>query len=337
MHMTSSNGYKYIVQGRCSISHYPEFRALKAETGSALAAWIYEDLLCRWGTLCEIVTDNGKAFLKALADLEKRYHIKHIRISGYNSRANGLVERPHFDVRQACYKAAGGQENKWSQVVYAVFWSERVTIRRRMGCSPYFAAHGVHPVLPFDIIEATYLLPPPTSILSTEDLIASRAKALCKRQTDLAELSNKITAARRKAALRFEDEHAATIKDFNFKRGDLVLVRHTAVEKSLNRKMRPRYTGPEIVVARNRGGAYILCELNSTVFDRPVAAFRVIPYKARKKITLPAAAIDISAERLRELTNSDSLGDDDPDPDLDLGPKDLENIDSVDDEEQDTE
>ncbi|KAI0037609.1 hypothetical protein FA95DRAFT_1506764, partial [Auriscalpium vulgare] len=68
-----------------------------------------------------------------------------------------------------------------------------------------------------------------------------------------------------------------------FKRGILVLMRHTAIEKSLNRKMRPRYLGPLVVISRNRGGAYILAELDGSVLDRPIAAFRVIPYFTRRE------------------------------------------------------
>ena len=40
-----------------------------------------------------------------------------------------------------------------------------------------------------------------------------------------------------------------TVRNFDFSRGDLVLVRNTAIEKALNRKMRPRYFGPMIVLA----------------------------------------------------------------------------------------
>ena len=145
---------------------------LRKETAQALGDWIFQDIICRWGALVKIVSDNGKPFVVALGYIEKKYHIKHIRISGYNSRANGIVEQSHFDVRQVLFKAADGEQGKWSQVAYSAFWSERVTPRHRMGCLPYFTVTGTHPLLPFDIIEVNYLLPLPDSLLSTTDLIA---------------------------------------------------------------------------------------------------------------------------------------------------------------------
>jgi hypothetical protein len=134
-----------------------------------------------------------------------------------------------------------------------VFWAERVTVRRRMGCSPYFAATGSHPLLPLDFLEATYLMPPPDSLLSTTDLIARRAITLQKRSDDLSKIYDNVFAARRQAALRFEKEHRSQIRDFAFRRGNLVLMRNSQVEMSLNKKMQPRYLGPLIVVSRNRG------------------------------------------------------------------------------------
>ena len=306
MHLTPSGGYKYIVQARCSLTHWPEWEMLRKETAKSLAVFILRNIIYRWGTLLEIVTDNGAPFVKALNYLARQYHITHIRISGYNSRANGLVERSHFDVRQALFKACDGEEGKWSSTAYSVFWAERVTVRRRMGCSPYFATTGAQPLLPFDISEANYLLPPPDSSLSTTDLISRRAIALQKRRSHMAQLHDKVHSARLEAARRFEKEHAATIKDFNFKLGDLVLIRNTAIEKALNRKMRSRYLGPLIVISRNKGGAYLLAELDGSVLDRPIAAFRVMPYFSRSKIDIPPLdeLIDILNERLAQMENS---------------------------------
>jgi hypothetical protein len=83
---------------------------LRAETARTLGDWIYEDILCRWGSLHEIVTDNGPAFLKVMEYLSKRYHLNHIWISGYNLRANGTVECSHFDVCPSLFKVINSDQ-----------------------------------------------------------------------------------------------------------------------------------------------------------------------------------------------------------------------------------
>lgn len=92
MHMTPGGGFKYIVQSRCSLTAWPEWRALRTETGVTLGRFIFEEILCRWGAVEEIITDNGTAYIAALDWLASKYGIHHIRISTYNSRVNGIVE-----------------------------------------------------------------------------------------------------------------------------------------------------------------------------------------------------------------------------------------------------
>ena len=118
-----------------------------------------------------------------------------------NSHANGIVERLHFDVRQALFKAADGDQSCWSQVAYSVFWSEHITPCKCMGFLPFFAAMSVQPLLPFDIIEANYLLPPLDSILSLTNLVARCAVALQKQLLDLMHLCVKVHNAHNCAAI----------------------------------------------------------------------------------------------------------------------------------------
>ncbi|PIL22991.1 hypothetical protein GSI_14298 [Ganoderma sinense ZZ0214-1] len=74
--------------------------------------------------------------------------------------------------------------------------------------------------------------------------------------------------------------------------------------------MRARYLGPYLVVSRNRGGAYILSELDGAVFDRPIAAFRVLPYLARREpIAFQPNILDTDSRRIRELEASTDKGD----------------------------
>ena len=106
--------------------------------------------------------------------------------------------------------------------------------------------------------------------------------------------------------MRFEQEHAATVTDFDFTLGDLILIQNTAIKKLLNCKMHTRYLGLLIVISRNRGGAYIVAELDGSVFNWLVPAFQVILYFAHHWIDIPPLdeLIDISARRLRKLEES---------------------------------
>jgi hypothetical protein len=121
MHLPKSSGFKYIVQGRCSLIHYVEFQMLQNGTAISLSDWIFEDIICHWETLSEIVSNNGGPFVKALAHLSKKYHINDIHISGYNSCANGLVEWTHFDVRQSLFKAVDGDQVNGVELVILCF------------------------------------------------------------------------------------------------------------------------------------------------------------------------------------------------------------------------
>ena len=51
--------------------YWPEWAKLEKENAKSLGEWILQDIIYHWGLLLKIVTDNGFAFLKALAYLEK--------------------------------------------------------------------------------------------------------------------------------------------------------------------------------------------------------------------------------------------------------------------------
>jgi len=73
---------------------------------------------------------------------------------------------------------------------------------------------------------------------------------------------------------------------------------------SADRKIKPRYLGSMVVVRKLRGGAYILAELDGSVWQNRVAAFWIISYLPRKKIDFTREVqglLDISEENLKKL------------------------------------
>jgi hypothetical protein len=307
MHMSErSNGCGLIADARCALTRYPEARALREQTAATLGMFLLEDVICRWGCPRWIVTDNGTPFLAAIKWLKAKYGIEGIRISPYNSQANGVIERGHWDLRQSLYKATGGDLNKWFYFLPQVLWADRVTTRRGMGCSPYFAVCGAHPILPLDVAEATWLAEYPDHIISTDELVGLRARALAKHTVHVEEMRARIAALKKKSVEEYAEKYKHVIKDYCFDPGDIVLVRNTVDEGSLSGRNRDRWWGPLIVVRRTKGGSYIVCEFNGAVWQKKIGQFRVIPYEQRQKLSIGSRIeelIDTSREMLDQLEN----------------------------------
>lgn len=186
-------------------------------------------------------------------------------------------------------------------------------IRKKYGCSPFFMVTGAHPILPLDIQEATWLVELPGRTLTMAELIGFQAKALAKHQQHVKEMRSKIDKGKKDWLVRYEKEHKNTIKDWKFEPGDLVLIRNMEIESSLDKKMKPHYTGCMIVISRSSRGSYMLAEMDGAVLHHKVRAFRVIPYFARKSVELPDNVhelIDVSKEALSKIELSEDMEND---------------------------
>ena len=90
--MPKAQGYCYIIAARDDLSGAAEGRKLKQATARTVSQFIFEELLCHYGAIAEIVTDNGPKVKGATEELLRRHGIPQICISPYNSQANGVVE-----------------------------------------------------------------------------------------------------------------------------------------------------------------------------------------------------------------------------------------------------
>jgi hypothetical protein len=81
-------------------------------------------------------------------------------------------------------KVCNGEERKWPTTMHTIFWAERITTHKALGHSTYYIAHGIEPLLPFNISKATCMVLP-QSTMSTTELIALQARQLQKQLEDL--------------------------------------------------------------------------------------------------------------------------------------------------------
>ena len=150
--MPEAHGYRYIIAARDDLTYVAEGRALRRADSKSTAKFFWEEIICRYGHIAEVVTDNGSEVKGAFERLLHRYGIPQIKISPYNKHANRLVEQGHFTIRESILKDYAENIQVWLKQVHLVFFADRVTTRRVTGFSPYYLLHGTHPVLPFDLI-----------------------------------------------------------------------------------------------------------------------------------------------------------------------------------------
>jgi hypothetical protein len=170
----------------------------------------------------------------------------------------------------------------------------------------------VHPILPFDLADATFLVEGYTSGMSTVDLLVARMRQLERRKEDLASAAKALKKARFKSKEEFEWKYRRRLKRDHYKPGDLVLLRNSSEEMKMNRKTKPRYIGPYEVVRRTTGGSYVLQELDGTTLVEGAAAFRLLPYVSRHDKNILREVAKVAADERDEtgseedwLTNSE--------------------------------
>jgi len=198
-------------------------------------SFIFKDILCHWGAVAELVTDNEPTYIQALELLANWYGIRHIWISPYNSQANSMVQWHHFDVQEAIIKSTQGGETHWSSSAHLVFWAEWVTILKSPRLLPYFMVHSIEPLFPFNLAEATFLVPTPkTDPTFRSDLISWRAWQLQKHVKDIDNIWERVLLSWFASIKQFKVQFKNQIQDHDFQPGSLVLVQNTQVEKELN-------------------------------------------------------------------------------------------------------
>src|ERR1044072_9216362 len=75
-------------------SRWLEARPLRHANATSVAIFIYKEIICRYGSLKVIQSDQGTHFVnQVIEQLTERFRIRHSLSSAYHPQSNGLVER----------------------------------------------------------------------------------------------------------------------------------------------------------------------------------------------------------------------------------------------------
>ncbi len=142
------------------------------------------------------------------------------------------MEQGHSILREAIVKAYpkhknNGQIKNWPDYIDTAVFADRVTTSSVTGFSPYFLLHGVEPLLPFDLVEATFIVEGFHSEMETSELLALRIQQLMRYPEDL----KQVVAVLRDSYFESHEQFLRRFKHWllkeDYKLGELVLVHNT--------------------------------------------------------------------------------------------------------------
>ncbi|MGO1281179.1 MAG: RNase H-like domain-containing protein, partial [Leuconostoc mesenteroides] len=233
---TTANGNKWLLTAVDYLTNWPIARAVSVASMEAVADFIYEEIVMRFGCPSEIITDRGANFNSGLVQAyTKRIGTNHKLTSTFHPRTNSKVERYNGVIKQMLRKYVNGAIHRWDDFVNAALWASRVRVHSTTGFSPFYLAYGREPRLPGDILRP---------YITREMLLDKRTVAdITSRELELLGQHRAATEFRLEAMGEADKKRwDAKIKPTNFEIGDMVMLTHEG-----KFGLEPRFKGPYIV------------------------------------------------------------------------------------------
>ena len=93
-----------------------EAKALKDNTATSTAKFVYESIWCRFGCPIELVSDQGTHFInKLIHELTTYYAAVHKKSMPYYPQANGLAESTNKTIQTILKKIVNENRTDWDQ------------------------------------------------------------------------------------------------------------------------------------------------------------------------------------------------------------------------------
>ncbi|GKB15555.1 reverse transcriptase domain-containing protein [Tanacetum coccineum] len=232
---------KFLIVAMDYFTKWIEAKAVATISGGQVKKFVWDNIVCRFGLLGEIVSDNGKQFSdNPFKDWCEKLNITQRFASVKHPQSNGLVERANRSLGEGI-KARLGEGNKnWIEEIPHVLWAHRTMIKSSNGDTPFSLTYGTEAVIPAEIGMPTYRTAV-VDVVHNDDEIRLNLDLLEER--------------RERAAIR---EAKAKSK----------MISNEASHAMDGGKLGPKWEGPYEVTEVLGGGAYKLRSMDRAVLPR---------------------------------------------------------------------
>ncbi len=270
VHMHQYESYRFLIIARDMTTLWPEAIALKKLDGAAVAKFLFENIISRFGPFSRLISDGGSEFNNAiLSSLLNQYSIHHTITVAYHPSSNGISEASHKALTNYLSKLV-----KWPTMLAQALYVDRIMVKSN-GYSPFELVLGYNPFASADSFQIFNNVIHQDKQLSTDDLFKLRIQ----------QLENKELLVDRQGAIKLQQRLAKLYllsknqrKNPTFKKGQIVLSQDPIYSQRLNKKAYPRYCGPFKIHEVLKDNVYILKELNGQILSRHFSGDKLIPF-----------------------------------------------------------
>lgn len=250
-----------------------EAEATKKDDAVTVAAFLYKNIITRFGCHLELVSDRGTHFLNHTIEvLTEYFQIKHRKTTPYNPKANELTEKSNELLCRILNKVTVNHSYDWDTKLDAALWAFRNTEKITTKQTPFFLAYGMHPIMPIKFEVPSYRILQQDRLSAEESQLIrlQNLMALEENREDSLEITKAIQAKRK-------EKHDKKIKRADVKDGDLVLL-YDSRHVKFPEKLQLRWIGPYKVKKRYNNGSVQLEDLEGNLFATRVNGGRIKRY-----------------------------------------------------------
>ena len=130
---------KYIILATDYATKWVEARAIVKNDVLVAVAFLFEEIMMRFGHPLELVIDKGKYFLNdVIINITSKYLIKHRKTTPYNLKANGLTERANGIMGKILNKMVFAYKTDWDRKLLLAVHTYNTSEKKATRKSPYF-------------------------------------------------------------------------------------------------------------------------------------------------------------------------------------------------------
>ena len=129
---------------------------MKRATRTAVANFIREHIITRFGIPKRLISDNGTPFInKDMKNLAEAYYIKYGRSTPYYPQGNGQAEAINRVMLKILKKMKHDYGGKWSDHLTDVLWACRSSVKIATGFSPFSLVYRTEAISPVELVVPT--------------------------------------------------------------------------------------------------------------------------------------------------------------------------------------